>query len=224
MVIELTALLDTLLTGKHPVEEIREPSLQGLCVTPGKGFRALQQLHGIEHLDEGIAIDDAVATAFAIIETWHYLGIVQMGIHPGGLVEEPHAQPLRSLGSIALVTAEEPSQRERRHTRCHLLQPDAVEFLQFRIRHTVTTDVWQPVGLGRVGPEIAAQTQVIVFVATDGRLFLHHHGEGFLPHAVVCIRQQPLIGRSIGWHRQRLLHSGEVRPVPDGLRTRRLRH
>ena len=110
MVIELTALLDALLTGKHPVEEIREPSLQGLCVTPSKGFRALQQLHGIEHLDEGIAIDDAVATAFAIIETWHDLGIVQMGIHPGGLVEKPHAQLLCSFLRIALVATEIPGQ------------------------------------------------------------------------------------------------------------------
>ena len=217
VVVALITFLDALWTGENPVEECREPSLQGLRVLLRESIGTFQQLHAIEHLHKRIGIDDPIAATFAVVETGNNLCVVQVRIHARVLIEEPHAQQLRSLLGIALVATEVPGQRERRHTGSHLLQLWAVELFQLGIRHSVATDVGQPVGLRGVGPEVAAQTQVVVLVATGGSLLLHHHRQRSLLHAGIGLLEQLSVGSGIGAVAKMLPHSCQVRLVPNGL-------
>ena len=175
MVVALVAFLNALIAGENPVEKLGEPSLQGLRVLLGEGFGTFQQLNAIEHLDKRIGIDDSITASLAIVKAGHNLSMVEIRVHAGFLVQEPHTQQLYSLLGITFVTAEVPSQRKCGYACCHFRQLRTVQTLQLWIRNAVATDVWESVGLRLVGPEVATQAHIVVFVAAGSSLLLHHH-------------------------------------------------
>ena len=224
MVVALVAFLNALIAGENPVEKLGEPSLQGLRVLLGEGFGTFQQLNAIEHLDKRIGIDDSITASLAIVKAGHNLSMVEIRVHAGFLVQEPHTQQLYSLLGITFVTAEVPSQRKRGYACCHFRQLRTVQTLQLWIRNAVATDVWESVGLRLVGPEVATQAHIVVFVAAGSSLLLHHHRKRSLLHAIVGLFEQMMIGCGISPVVQMLPHFGEVRLVPNGLCTSRSGH
>ena len=221
VVVALVAFLDALLTGQDPMEELGEPLTERLGILGSKGLRTFEQLYGIEHLDKRVGIDHPVTASFAIEFAGHNLRMVQIGIHPRFLVQEPHLQQLGCLLGITFVAAEIPSQREGGDAVGHQRQFRAVEQFEFGIRHAIAADVGQSVGLRRVGPVVATQTQVVVLVATCRHLLLHHHRKRLALQLAFGIVDELTIGRGVGRLFQICLHLGEVAAVPNGLRPRR---
>ena len=190
VVVLLGGLLAALRTGQYPVEQLVEPGFQLLGVAGGEGFALLQQLHGVEHFDERVAVEHAIATAFAVVEAGNHLGVLQVGIHACLLVEEPHADKLGGLLGVGFVAAEVPGQREGGDASGGIAQAVAVEAVQLGVRLSVAIHVGQPVGLRGVGPVVACLAQVVVLVAAGGRLVLHHHAEGLGVEQAVGLAEQ----------------------------------
>ena len=220
VVVALVSFLDALFAGQDPMEELGKPLSECLGILGGKGLRTFEQLHGIEHLDKRVGIDNPIAASPAVELAGHNLGMVQIRIHPCVLVQEPYSQQFGSLPGITLVAAEIPSQREGGDPIGHQRQFRTVEEFQFGIRHTVASDVGQSVGLGRIGPVVAAQTQVVVLVATGRHLLLHHHRKRLALQFALGLVEKMTIGCGVGRLFQRGFHPGEVSAVPDGLRPR----
>ena len=200
-----------------------EPGFQLLGVAGGEGFALLQQLHGVEHFDERIAVQHAIAAAFAVVEAGNHLGVLQVGIHACLLVEEPHADKLGGLFGVGLVTAEVPGQGKGGDAAGGGAQAVAVEALQLGVGLPVAIHVGQPVGFRGVGPVVACLAQVVVLVAAGGRLVLHHHAEGLGVEQAVGLAEQRPVGGGVEGLVERLFHLGQVPGVPNGLGGQRAR-
>ena len=150
-------------------------------------------MHGIQHLDEGIGIDDPIATPFIVVVSRYHLGIFQVGVHTRILIKEPYTDQFRSFLGILLVTAEVPGKGKGGDALGGCPEAVTVQLVQFRVRFTVTADVGQSVRFGRVGPEIACLTHVVMLVSAAGCLLFHHDGQGLCVKRSFSIRYQFLI-------------------------------
>jgi hypothetical protein len=185
--------------GAEPRQVLAEPVLQPALVVRRPARRTLDQAHRVDDLDEPAGVDDA-ASALVRIPA-HQLRKPEVGIHARRRIEEPGAKLRRRAGCVHLVAAQVIREAERLHHLAELRDPRLVEIgLALGIRLAIAADVRKPVRLGRIGPPVRAEAQVVVLVAA----WREHHGarsdrEQRLGQGAPCITEQTLVcGRDAG--------------------------
>jgi len=109
-------------------------------------------------------------------------------------IEEPRAQLQRGPLGESHVAGVPPGQRQRLHIVTHRGQTRLIEItLALGIGLPIATDVWQAVGLGRIGPPIRTQTVVVVRIVAgrDLRALVGHRNERSLER-LLRITSQPI--------------------------------
>ena len=171
------ALLLPLLALQHPVAEVLHPLAHLLAVLGGERLRALEQGQSVQRLDQRIGIEHAVGAAAVPVVPLGYLRIVEVGVHAGGGIQEPHPHQLNRLGGVRLVPAEIPHQRQGVDAPAGGTQPVAVVAVQLGVREAVAVDVGQSVGLRGVGPVVSRQAHIVVPVSAGGHVGLVRHAQ-----------------------------------------------
>ena len=166
-------LVEPLLAGGHPFQEIRVPLAHAIAQRAAEHSRLFEQPDALRRVNHGYRVDQP-RTASGI-DAAHRLPVLQIRIHARLRVQEPRREDPRRMFAARPIAEQVRAHAERQHRRAHVAQIAPVGLKAPRIPLAILADI-RPLGILRVGPPVRPFAVVVVSARRDVVRPLTGHG------------------------------------------------